>query len=75
VPLSGSVEIAPRMGLADVVTDLVDTGETMRANGLIEIERIAGVAPHVVVNRGALARRRREVFDFVEVLEGMLERA
>jgi ATP phosphoribosyltransferase len=73
VPLSGSVELAPRMGLADFVADLVDTGETMRANGLEEVEKICDVAPQLVVNRGALARRRREVFAFVERLEGMLE--
>src|SRR5439155_633226 len=40
VPLSGSVEIAPRMKLADMVADLVDTGETMCANGLVEVEKI-----------------------------------
>jgi ATP phosphoribosyltransferase len=73
VTLSGSVELAPRMGLADFVADLVDTGETMRANGLEEVEKICDVAPQLVVNRGALARRRREVFAFVERLEGMLE--
>ena len=72
VPLAGSVEIAPRMGLADLVTDLVDTGETMRANGLVEIEKIRDVSPHLIVSRAALARRRREVFDLLEVLEGMI---
>lgn len=72
VPLAGSVEIAPRMGLADLVADLVDTGETMRANGLSEVEKICDVSPHLVVSRAALARRRRDVFAFLEVLEGML---
>ncbi len=72
VPLSGSVEIAPRMGLADLVADLVDTGETMRANGLREVERICDVSPHLIVSRAALARRRRDVFAFLELLEGML---
>jgi ATP phosphoribosyltransferase len=72
VPLSGSVEIAPRMRLADLVADLVDTGETMRANGLVEVEKICDVSPHLIVSRAALARRRREVFDLLEVLEGML---
>jgi ATP phosphoribosyltransferase len=61
------------MGLADFVADLVDTGETMRANGLEEVEKICDVAPQLIVNRGTLARRRREVFAFVERLEGMLE--
>ncbi len=72
VPLSGSVEIAPKLSLADFVADLVDTGATMRANGLVEVEKICDVAPHLIVSRAALARRRREVFRFVEVLEGML---
>lgn len=72
VPLSGSVEIAPRMKLADMVADLVDTGETLRANGLIEVEKICDVSPHLIVSRAALARRRRDVFDLLEVLERML---
>lgn len=72
VPLSGSVEIAPRMKLADLVTDLVDTGETMRANGLSEVEKICDVSPQLIVSRAALARRRRDVFDLLEVFERML---
>ena len=72
VPLSGSVELAPRMGLSDLVADLVDTGATMRANGLVELETMREVSPRLVVSRAAIARRRRDVFGFVEVLEGML---
>jgi ATP phosphoribosyltransferase len=72
VPLAGSVEIAPQMNLADLVADLVDTGETMRANGLFEIEKIRDVSPHLIVSRAALARRRRDVFGLLETLEGML---
>jgi ATP phosphoribosyltransferase len=66
------VEIAPRMKLADMVADLVDTGETLRANGLLEVEKICDVSPHLIVSRAALARRRRDVFDLLEVLERML---
>jgi ATP phosphoribosyltransferase len=72
VPLAGSVEIAPLMHLADLVADLVDTGETMRANGLSEVEKIRDISPHLIVSRAALARRRRDVFVFLETLEGML---
>ncbi|HKF43075.1 MAG TPA: ATP phosphoribosyltransferase [Thermoanaerobaculia bacterium] len=72
VPLSGSVEIAPRMDLADLVADLVDTGETMRANGLSEVEKIRDISPHLIVSNAALARRRREVFELLEVLEEMI---
>ena len=72
VPLAGSVEIAPRMDLADLVADLVDTGETMCANGLAEIEKIRDISPHLIVSHAALARRRKEVFDLLEVLEEMI---
>jgi ATP phosphoribosyltransferase len=44
----------------------------MRANGLEEVDKICDIAPHLVVSRAALARRRREVFALLEVLEGML---
>lgn len=71
VTLSGSVELAPRMGLADLVADLVDTGATMRANGLAELETMREVAPRLVINRAAIARRRRDVFRLVELLEEM----
>ena len=57
---------------ADLVADLVDTGETMRANGLFEVEKIRDVSPHVIVSRAALARRRKDVFAFLETVEGML---
>jgi ATP phosphoribosyltransferase len=72
VSLSGSVELAPRMGLADLVADLVDTGATMRANGLVELETMREVSPRLVVSRAAIARRRREVFRFAELLEEMM---
>lgn len=72
VPLSGSVELGPRMGLSDLVADLVDTGATMRAAGLVELEKMRDVAPRLVMSRAAIARRRREVFGFVELLEGMM---
>lgn len=72
VPLAGSVELAARLGLADYVADLVDTGETMRSNGLEEIEHIRDISPSVIVSRGAIARQRAEIFGFLETLERML---
>lgn len=75
VPLSGSVELAPRMGLADMVADLVDTGATMRANGLVEVETMREVSPRLVVGRAAIARRRHEVFRLIELLDAMMRAA
>jgi ATP phosphoribosyltransferase len=64
IKLSGAMEIAPLMGLADCIVDIVDTGNTLRANGLEAREVIAEVSTRVIVNRASLKMR----FDEVEVL-------
>ncbi len=62
IELSGSVELAPAAGLADRIVDLVQSGETLRANGLVELETIAEVTARFVVNRAAL-KLKRAIFD------------
>jgi len=62
IRLSGSVELAPTAGLADRIVDLVQSGETLRANGLVELETIAEVTARFVVNRAAL-KLKRGVFE------------
>ncbi|MBB5692334.1 ATP phosphoribosyltransferase [Muricoccus pecuniae] len=54
VHLNGAMELAPSLGLARVIVDLVQTGSTLRANGLVEREVIAGVTSRLIVNRTAL---------------------
>jgi ATP phosphoribosyltransferase len=53
VTLAGSVELAAVLGLTPYIADLVETGETLRANGLEQMERIAEIAPRLVVNKAA----------------------
>lgn len=59
--VQGSVETAPLAGLADVIVDLVETGETLRSNGLIELETVAEVSAVMVVNRVGMKLRREEI--------------
>ena len=59
--VQGSVEIAPLVGLADVIVDLVESGETLRQNGLAELETIVEVSSLVVVNRLAFKLHERSV--------------
>jgi ATP phosphoribosyltransferase len=59
--VQGSVEIAPLVGLADVIVDLVESGETLRQNGLAELETIVDVSSLVVVNRLAFKLHERPV--------------
>jgi ATP phosphoribosyltransferase len=51
IPLSGSIELAPLVGLADLLVDLVETGRTLRENGLVEMEEIAACRATLAVNR------------------------
>jgi len=54
VHLNGAMELAPGLGLSRVIVDLVDTGSTLRANGLVETETIAQVTSRLIVNRSAM---------------------
>ena len=61
VKLQGSVEIAPGLGLADCIVDMVETGRTLRENGLEVVEEIASTSARLVVNRASDHVKRAEV--------------
>ena len=58
IKLYGSIELAPLVGLSDVIVDLVSTGNTLRANDLVEVEHIADISSRLVVNQAALKLKR-----------------
>ncbi|QPF75460.1 ATP phosphoribosyltransferase [Roseateles sp. DAIF2] len=58
IKLYGSMELAPLTGLADAIVDLVSTGSTLRANKLVEVERIMDISSRLVVNQAALKLKR-----------------
>jgi len=58
IKLYGSMELAPLVGLSDAIVDLVSTGNTLRANDLIEVEHIADISSRLVVNQAALKLKR-----------------
>ncbi|MDH3688042.1 MAG: ATP phosphoribosyltransferase [Gammaproteobacteria bacterium] len=59
IKLHGSMELAPLAGLADRIVDLVDTGDTMRANGLVEVEHIADISARLIANKASIKMKRR----------------
>ena len=65
MPLNGAVELAPKMGLCRRIVDLVQTGGTLRANGLVEVEHIADCTARLAVNRAAMKTRPSEVKDWI----------
>lgn len=71
--LSGSIELAPVVGLADLLVDLVQSGRTLRENGLVELETIMESEAILVVNRAAQKLRSREIRGVIESLAGVLQ--
>ena len=68
IELSGSVELGPVLGLADVIVDLVETGETLRENGLTVVEEIAESTGRLVVNRASYQMKTKEVMQLLDAL-------
>lgn len=66
IKLNGAMELAPQLGLCRRIVDLVQTGATLKANGLVEIERIADITSRLIVNRAALKTRPQEVCAWVD---------
>jgi len=68
IELSGSVELAPVLGLSDHIVDLVETGRTLRENGLVVIDTIAELTARLIVNRASYHLKRASVAELIEVL-------
>jgi ATP phosphoribosyltransferase len=79
IPLYGSMEIAPLTGLAECIVDLVDTGATLAANGLTELETIAEISARLVVNRASMKMKHEPVAGLIasigEAVEGVRDRS
>jgi ATP phosphoribosyltransferase len=66
IKLNGAIELAPLLGVCRHIVDLVQTGATLKANGLVEIEHIADVTSRLIVNRPALKTRPEEVGRWID---------
>ena len=67
IKLYGSMELAPLTGLADAIVDLVSTGGTLKANNLVEVERIMDISSRLVVNQAALKLKREPIRRLIDV--------
>jgi ATP phosphoribosyltransferase len=68
IKLNGALELAPIMGLADCIVDIVDTGNTLKANGLEPREHIADVSTRVIVNKAAMKIKHDRIQSLLERL-------
>lgn len=69
VKLNGAMELAPRLGLCRRIIDLVDSGATLKANGLAEVEKIMDVSSYFITNRAAFKTRNAEISEWIEKFE------
>ncbi len=72
IKLYGSIELAPLVGLSERIVDLVSTGETMKQNGLVEVETIAEITTRLIVNRASLKTKHQRIIEIIEGLEKQL---
>ena len=69
VKIEGSVELAPVLGLADAIVDIVETGTTLRENGLEVIEDICQVSARLIVNIASMKLRKKEIEELIGKVE------
>ena len=72
VKLYGSMELAPLTGLADAIVDLVSTGNTLKANHLVEVERIMDISSYLVVNQAALKLKQAPLRRIIDAFAGAI---
>ncbi len=69
IKLYGSMELAPLVGLADCIVDLVDTGNTLKANGLEPVDLIEDISSRLVVNKAAMKMKHAAIDELLQILE------
>jgi ATP phosphoribosyltransferase len=74
IRLYGSMELAPLVGLADAIVDLVSTGSTLRANDLVEVEELMPVSARLIVNQAALKTKRAALQPLIEAFAEAVEK-
>lgn len=72
IKIDGSVELAPILGLCDAIVDIMETGTTLKENGLIVFDRICDISARVIVNKASFKMKREEIGAFINRLKQVL---
>ncbi len=73
IKLNGSIELAPIVGLSEVIVDIVETGSTLRENGLVVLEEVCPLSARMVVNQVSMKMENERITSLIEKLKGALE--
>lgn len=74
IKIEGSVELAPLLGLADGIVDIVETGSTLKENGLAVVEEVMPISARLIVNMACMKLRKQEIEGLIEKMEEQLQR-
>lgn len=72
IKIEGSVELAPLLGLSDAIVDIVETGSTLKENGLEVIDTVCDISARLIVNAASMKLRKDEIEDFVNRMEKVI---
>ncbi len=73
IKLYGSMELAPMVGLSDLIVDVVDTGGTLRANGLEPLLPIADISSRLIVNKAAMKMKYKQIMQLIEKIKSQVD--
>ena len=74
IKLYGSMELGPIVGLADLIVDVVDTGNTLKANGLEPIDHIADISSRLVVNKAAMKMKHKQISSIIDGIKNAVDK-
>ena len=74
IKIEGSVELGPIVGLADAIVDIVETGNTLRENGLVVVEDICEISARMIVNKASMKTKRDEIMKIIENIREEINR-
>lgn len=72
IKIEGSVELAPILGLCDGIVDIMETGTTLKENGLIVFDEICDISARIIVNKASFKLKREEIGDFIERVKAVI---
>lgn len=73
IKIEGSVELAPILGLCDAIVDIMETGTTLKENGLVVFDTVCPISARVIVNKASFKLKRKEIGEFIDNLKSVKE--
>ncbi|MGL5615151.1 MAG: ATP phosphoribosyltransferase [Sarcina sp.] len=72
IKIDGSVELAPILGLCDGIVDIMETGTTLKENGLVVLDEICSISARIIVNKASFKLKQKEITDFIQSVETVI---